>query len=148
MPFVIVGGGAPFVPTSMNKNGAYTMQIGTTANPWWPVPGWAADSAYPGSTVVGEGLRVSADKVAATITANLVFSGGDAASNTQKARLLVDGVPVVEGPTVTGTSGVLIATVSRDVVEGSIITVEAVAEAGLAAWVPSVTASGSYVRIT
>ncbi|WP_040801286.1 hypothetical protein [Nocardia higoensis] len=134
----------------MNKNGAYTMQIGTTANPWWVVPGWVADSAYPGSTVVGEGLRVSADKVAATITANLVFSGGTSTGGSlvQKIRLLVDGVSVVEGPTVTGTSGVLLATVTGDVVEGSVITVETATNAGLSGWAPSINASGSYVRIT
>ncbi|WP_109527975.1 hypothetical protein [Nocardia aurea] len=148
MPFVIVGGTIPFVPTSMNKNGNHQFPIVSGPTNWWVVPNWTADSTYPGSVVIGNGLQVSTDKIAATITANLPFAGGFSGTTKQQARLLVDGTVVGTGTQVTGVSGVLTVSAAADVLAGSIITVETNTDVTVQSWAASITATGSYVRIT
>ncbi|MRH86174.1 hypothetical protein GFY24_01620 [Nocardia sp. SYP-A9097] len=144
MPVIVVTGGDSFLPSSMNKSGTLPIPLS-----YADVTGWTADTAgYPGSTLSGNGLRNQGAKLAATITATLVFSGGNSGSLIQQAKIMVNNVAVGAPGSATGASGTLIATATTSLVDGDIVTVQAVCNAGLAAWASTIQVAGSSLRIT
>ncbi|WP_043647187.1 hypothetical protein [Nocardia thailandica] len=143
MAFIVVTGGEAFMPSGMTKNGALKM----TAS-WADVTGWTADtSGYPGSELSGNGLRVQGGKVAATVTVNLPFSGGNG-SPKQTARIQVNGNTVATGTQVTGVAGTLTASATTDLVAGDVISVQVICDV-FSGWETTITTgAGTYVRIT
>ncbi|MEU2256162.1 hypothetical protein ABZ540_23620 [Nocardia xishanensis] len=143
MPHLVVNTDG-FAPSSMTKSGAASMG---TANQWNVVIGWIADPAYPGSTVVGNGLRAQGSAVT-TISAVLPFSGAGTSGNHQ-ARLLVNNVVVATGPVVTGTAGTMTVSASVAVTADDPVTVETTHDITFSGWQASITAgAGTYVRIS
>ncbi|MFE6863643.1 hypothetical protein [Nocardia sp. NPDC057668] len=130
----------------MTKSGSYKM----TAS-WADVPAWAADTTgFPGSSLVGNGLRVQGNNSNATVTVALPFSGGQAGP-TQQARIMINNNFVVNGPqAVSVGSGTLTATASGlSLTDGDVVTVQVTCAAGFNGWESTVTAGvGTYVRIT
>ncbi|MEV0294542.1 hypothetical protein [Nocardia sp. NPDC050710] len=131
----------------MTKNGA---QVLGTNEVWTEVPGWAADSAgYPGSVVVGNGLRANGSSSNAAITATLPFGSAGMSGNHQ-ARLVLNGTTVLgTGAVVTGTSGTMTAAATVSLSDGDIVTVQVWHNISFQMWRATITAgAGTFVRIT
>ena len=104
-----------FVPSGMTKTGTQNL---TTS--WAKLLGWTAQS---GSTVVDDALQVIGDNDSATITVSLPYTGSFSYPRT--ARVLLNGVVVATGPSVSTSSGTLTANATGVAVEdGDDVTVE------------------------
>ncbi|WP_141808256.1 hypothetical protein [Nocardia bhagyanarayanae] len=129
----------------MTKNGTHVLG---TSEVWAEVPGWTADtSGFPGSVVVGNGLRCNGSASAATINAALPFSAGTSGSH--QARLMLNGTTVLAtGGMVTATSGTMTVAATVSLNDGDVITVQAWHNIGFQAFRATIGAgSGTYVRI-
>ncbi|MFF2553439.1 hypothetical protein ACFVUS_20745 [Nocardia sp. NPDC058058] len=143
MPMIVVTGGDSFVPSGMNK----VAPAQPLTNSMTEIPGWTADPGSPGSLLSGNALRNQGSRAAATITANLVFSGAQSATTTHQARIFVNGIGVGNTPSVTAAAGTLVATATLPLADGDLVTVQATGNATLSAWNASIQVAGSTVRI-
>ncbi|MFB7720746.1 hypothetical protein [Nocardia sp. NPDC056100] len=144
MPMIVVTGGDSFVPSGMNK----VAPVFQLSNVMTEVPGWTADPGSPGSTLSNNALRNQGIKAAATITANLVFSGAQSATTIQQARIFVNGNAVGNLASVTGASGTLVCTATVPLADADLVTVQATGNATLGAWNAAIQVAGTTVRIT
>ncbi|MEV6068406.1 hypothetical protein AB0L82_17780 [Nocardia sp. NPDC052001] len=146
MALIVVSGAGSFAPSGMTKSGSSQKLTGSYAE----ITNWTADTTgYPGSTLSGNGVRSQGANTAAVLTASLPFSGGGSSTNSQQARLFVNGVAAGSpGPSVNGTSGTLTATATVNLADGDVVTVQAYCNPQLTGWEPNIqTGAATFVRI-
>lgn len=114
-----------FIETGISKNGStQTWPVSTSG--WVQVTGFVAHTAYPGSTISSNGAVVRGNKTGASITAIIPFSGASLSTRQHVIRLMKNGTQIgSDSATVAATSGTCTLTVSSNVVDGDVITVEA-----------------------
>lgn len=130
---------AGFLPVGMVKDGT-TFPLDTT---YKQITGWTADPAYPGSSVVSNGLVAQSAAASATITASIPWTASF--STTTTLRLFQNGVQIAQGTGISGSSGTSTAQATGvAVAAGDVITVQATTSNSFGA---TVSASTGTVRV-
>lgn len=136
-------------PSAMYKS----TQTYTATNAYSAVPGWVADTATaPGSTLSGNGVVVQGSKTSALISATVPMTSNYYQSITVSVRLLVNGVVVVTGSTVTiaynpnGGSATALASGTANVALGDVVTLQVISSVSGYGTVSAGT--GTWVHIT